>query len=32
VVDGQTRRVVATLDLPASPLAAIVPGGVGVCH
>jgi YVTN family beta-propeller protein len=32
VVDGQTRRVMAALDLPASPLAAIVPGGFGICH
>ncbi|BAS00255.1 hypothetical protein BV133_2661 [Blastochloris viridis] len=32
VVDGQSQRVVATIALPSTPLAAIVAGGWGVCH
>jgi DNA-binding beta-propeller fold protein YncE len=32
VVDGRSRRVVATVPMPATPLAAIVPGGWGLCH
>ena len=32
VVDGQSRRIVATVSMPATPLAAIVPGGWGLCH
>jgi hypothetical protein len=32
VVDGQSRQVVATVPMPATPLAAIVPGGWGLCH
>jgi DNA-binding beta-propeller fold protein YncE len=32
VVDGKSQRVVATIDLPGKPLAAIVAGGWGVCH
>nr|WP_294506053.1 hypothetical protein [uncultured Rhodopila sp.] len=32
IVDGQSRRVVATVPMPATPLAAIVPGGWGLCH
>jgi DNA-binding beta-propeller fold protein YncE len=32
VIDGQSRRVVATVPMPATPLAAIVPGGWGICH
>jgi DNA-binding beta-propeller fold protein YncE len=32
VIDGQSRRVVATVPMPATPLAAVVPGGWGLCH
>ena len=32
VIDCQARRVVATLPLPTPPLAAVVPGGWGLCH
>jgi DNA-binding beta-propeller fold protein YncE len=32
VVDGRSRRIVATVPMPATPLAAIVPGGWGLCH
>jgi DNA-binding beta-propeller fold protein YncE len=31
-VDGNTRRIVATYDLPSPPLAALVAGGWGICH
>jgi len=32
VVDGRSRQVVATVPMPGPPLAAIVPGGWGLCH
>ena len=32
VIDGQTRTLLGTIPLPSEPLAAIVPGGWGVCH
>jgi hypothetical protein len=32
VVDGESRRITATIDLPHVPLAAIVAGGWGICH
>lgn len=32
VIDGETRAQIAWLALPAPPLAAIAPGGWGVCH
>lgn len=32
VIDCQARQVVATLALPTAPLAAVVPGGWGLCH
>lgn len=32
VIDGQTRRIVATIHLPGTPLGAIVAGGWGICH
>lgn len=31
-VDGATRRVVATIALPAPPLSAVIAGGWGLCH
>jgi DNA-binding beta-propeller fold protein YncE len=31
-VDGSTRRIVATFDLPEPPLTALVAGGWGICH
>ena len=31
-VDGATRRIVASFDLPTPPLAALVAGGWGICH
>ncbi len=31
-VDGSTRRVAATFDLPGAPLTALVAGGWGICH
>jgi hypothetical protein len=31
-VDGATRRIAATYDLPSRPLAALVAGGWGICH
>jgi DNA-binding beta-propeller fold protein YncE len=32
VIDGETRRIIATINLPGTPLAAIVAGGWGICH
>jgi len=32
VLDGQTRAVSASIDLPSRPLAAIIAGASGVCH
>jgi len=32
VIDGQTRDIRATIPLQSHPLAAIVPGGWGICH
>ena len=31
-VDGSTRRIAATYDLPGPPLSALVAGGWGICH
>jgi len=32
VIDSQTRKVVTTVPLESAPLAAVVPGGWGLCH
>jgi YVTN family beta-propeller protein len=32
VLDGQKGTIVTSLDLPRAPSAAIIPGGLGVCH
>lgn len=31
-VDGATRRIATTFDLPSPPLSAVVAGGWGICH
>ena len=32
VLDGQTRAITTTVDLPHQPLAALIAGGSGLCH